>query len=157
MPQLFLQKIDEPVIIAKVSHPIPFRTRPLNPFTPMVLCLKTRESRSSPVLLSSVSLNHYSIFLNPFMSPAPSRRFFLYLGRDVVISHRMTSNCARRLHFYCHPLHSALRSFLLSFLALCGASAHQGISSLKRRTFVHKRFCSIIIRRCLDFCFAKKA
>ena len=36
--------------LAKVSHPIPFRTRSLNPLAPMVLCLKTRESRSPPVL-----------------------------------------------------------------------------------------------------------
>lgn len=34
-----------------MSHPIPFRTRSLNPLAPMVLCLKARESRSPPVLL----------------------------------------------------------------------------------------------------------
>ena len=43
---------DDLVIIAKVSHPIPFRTRPLNPFALMVLRLKARESKSSPDLLT---------------------------------------------------------------------------------------------------------
>src|SRR4029450_3994842 len=32
------------------KNPIPSRTRPLNPSAPMVLCLKTRESRSLPGL-----------------------------------------------------------------------------------------------------------
>src|ERR687885_2129803 len=36
------------VIIAGCPNPIPFRTRPLNASAPMVLRLKTRESRSSP-------------------------------------------------------------------------------------------------------------
>ena len=48
--------MDELVALAKVSHPIPFRTRSLNPLAPMVLCLKTRESRSPPVLLFTVHL-----------------------------------------------------------------------------------------------------
>ena len=37
-----------PVIPARSPNPIPSRTRPLNSPAPMVLCLKTRESRSSP-------------------------------------------------------------------------------------------------------------
>ena len=37
-----------PVIIAKVLHPIPFRTRKLSLSAPMVLCLKIWESRSLP-------------------------------------------------------------------------------------------------------------
>jgi hypothetical protein len=37
-----------PVIQARRPNPIPSRTRPLNASAPMVLCLKTRESRSSP-------------------------------------------------------------------------------------------------------------
>ena len=37
-----------PVNIAKVLHPIPFRTRKLSPSAPMVLCLKTRKSRTLP-------------------------------------------------------------------------------------------------------------
>ena len=49
--------LDDLVIIAKVSHPIPFRTRPLNPLALMVLRLKARESKSSPDLPNiSVSL-----------------------------------------------------------------------------------------------------
>ena len=36
------------VIIAKGQYPIPFRTRKSSPSAPMVLCLKTRESRSLP-------------------------------------------------------------------------------------------------------------
>lgn len=44
---------DDPVIIAFWSHPIPFRTRPLNKNTLMVLRLKTRESKSLPDLLTT--------------------------------------------------------------------------------------------------------
>ena len=36
------------VIIAKGQYPIPFRTRKLSPSAPMVLCLKTWESRTLP-------------------------------------------------------------------------------------------------------------
>ena len=36
--------------IARSLNPIPSRTRPLNSSAPMVLCLKTRESRSLPGL-----------------------------------------------------------------------------------------------------------
>ena len=36
------------VIIAKGSYPIPFRTRKSSPSAPMVLCLKTWESRTLP-------------------------------------------------------------------------------------------------------------
>ena len=38
------------VAFARGLHPIPFRTRPLNPSAPMVLWLKPRESRSPPGL-----------------------------------------------------------------------------------------------------------
>jgi hypothetical protein len=38
------------VALARRSDPIPSRTRPSNAFAPMVLCLKTWESRSSPGL-----------------------------------------------------------------------------------------------------------
>ena len=41
------------VVVAGGLNPIPFRTRPLNPPAPMVLCLKTRESRSLPGLPST--------------------------------------------------------------------------------------------------------
>ncbi len=42
------------VVLAGVPHPIPFRTRSLSPPAPMVLCLKARESRSLPGLLSQM-------------------------------------------------------------------------------------------------------
>ena len=38
------------VVIARAKHPIPFRTRPLSAVAPMVLRLKTWESRSPPNL-----------------------------------------------------------------------------------------------------------
>jgi hypothetical protein len=41
------------VAMARGLNPIPFRTRPLNPSAPMVLRLKTRESRSLPGLQST--------------------------------------------------------------------------------------------------------
>ncbi len=40
------------VIIAQAKHPVPYRTRPLSAVAPMVLRLKTWESRSSPNLES---------------------------------------------------------------------------------------------------------
>ena len=43
-------QLDDLVILAKVSHPIPFRTRTLNPLALMVLRLKARESKSLPDL-----------------------------------------------------------------------------------------------------------
>ena len=42
--------------MARSLNPIPFRTRPLNSSAPMVLCLKTRESRSLPGLQSTENL-----------------------------------------------------------------------------------------------------
>ena len=36
------------MIIAKGQYPIPFRTRKSSPSAPMVLCLKTWESRTLP-------------------------------------------------------------------------------------------------------------
>ena len=36
------------MVIAKVLYPIPYRTRKSSLSAPMVLCLKIRESRSSP-------------------------------------------------------------------------------------------------------------
>ena len=68
-------RLDDPVVIAKVSHPIPFRTRTLNPLAPMVLCLKTRESRSLPDLLTAL---YKPSFLS--VNTAPSSRFRLYDG-----------------------------------------------------------------------------
>ena len=49
------------VVIARAKHPDPFRTRPLSAVAPMVLRLKTWESRSPPNLVrnenTTVSLN----------------------------------------------------------------------------------------------------
>ena len=45
---LFLSINPSPVIMAKVLYPIPFRTRKSSPSAPMVLCLKTWESRTLP-------------------------------------------------------------------------------------------------------------
>ena len=39
-----------PVVIAKVSYPIPYRTRKSSPLAPMVLCLKAWKSRTLPAL-----------------------------------------------------------------------------------------------------------
>lgn len=63
------------MVIAKVSHPIPFRTRTLNPFAPMVLCLKARESRSLPGLLNII-WNEFFL-LQVFKPPAFAGGFFL--------------------------------------------------------------------------------
>ena len=41
------------VVRARAKHPIPSRTRPLSAAAPMVLRLKTRESRSPPNLKSA--------------------------------------------------------------------------------------------------------
>lgn len=57
-----------------MSHPIPFRTRTLNPFAPMVLCLKARESRSLPGLLNII-WNEFFL-LQVFKPPAFARGFF---------------------------------------------------------------------------------
>src|SRR5664279_3347721 len=42
------------VVLAEEFYPIRFRTRPSKPPAPMVLRLKSRESRSLPVLLRTV-------------------------------------------------------------------------------------------------------
>ena len=41
------------VVIARGLHPIPSRTRPLNPSAPMVLCPKAWKSRTPPGLPSA--------------------------------------------------------------------------------------------------------
>jgi hypothetical protein len=45
----FIRLVDL-VALSEGPHPIPFRTRPLSPPEPMVLRLKTRESRTPPGL-----------------------------------------------------------------------------------------------------------
>ena len=64
------------MIIAKVSHPIPFRTRPLNPFALMVLRLKARESKSSPDLPNTLS------FHPSFNAPVQMPGLFFTLKSD---------------------------------------------------------------------------
>ena len=89
-------QLDDLVILAKVSHPIPFRTRTLNPLALMVLRLKARESKSLPDLLTAYSFclcllfficpcsfARASFFLNLYISPAvplSSRLFGLLLA-----------------------------------------------------------------------------
>lgn len=46
------------VALARRPNPIPSRTRPSNSSAPMVLCLKTWESRSSPGLQRSAIIPH---------------------------------------------------------------------------------------------------
>ena len=48
--------LDDSVVIAKVVHPIPSRTRPLSPSALMILHLKVWESRSLPSLLNALTL-----------------------------------------------------------------------------------------------------
>ena len=45
------------VVIARAKHPAPFRTRPLSAVAPMVLRLKTWESRSPPNLVKCKCLS----------------------------------------------------------------------------------------------------
>ena len=52
------------------QNPIPSRTRPLNTPAPMVLCLKTRESRSPPGLPSTRVASHIPVLTG---SPAGHR------------------------------------------------------------------------------------
>ena len=54
MTSFFALRFAGLVAIARSLNPIPFRTRPLNSSAPMVLRLKTRESRSLPGLPSTV-------------------------------------------------------------------------------------------------------
>ena len=46
------------VVIARAKHPIPSRTRPLSAVAPMVLRLKTWESRSPPNLKRDIYLTN---------------------------------------------------------------------------------------------------
>ena len=47
------------VVIARAKHPIPSRTRPLSAVAPMVLRLKTWESRSPPNLKRNPRISQY--------------------------------------------------------------------------------------------------
>jgi hypothetical protein len=75
------------VVIARSLNPIPFRTRPLNFSAPMILRLKTRESRSLPGLPSaekdsSSLLIHSQNFEPPPLGAAFSFAAFLISSRS---------------------------------------------------------------------------
>jgi hypothetical protein len=57
------------VALARRLDPIPSRTRPSNALAPMVLCLKTRESRSSPGLQSTDQNTSNFLFNTPIPLP----------------------------------------------------------------------------------------
>ena len=68
------------VIIAKGPHPIPSRTRKLSPPAPMVLCLKTWESRSLPGLkIMKVASSLKSLKKRDLNSKLVKRRGKLYV------------------------------------------------------------------------------
>ena len=64
------KRLDDLVIIAKVSHPIPSRTRTLNPFALMVLSLKARESKSLPDLLTASRIS--ILYKLKILTPSPA-------------------------------------------------------------------------------------
>ena len=96
-------RFDDLVVIAKVSHPIPFRTRPLNLSTPMVLCLKARESRQLPDLLTA-SLLLYVVFY-PFVPDKgvsfypPCKLIFFPVGKTVMRFHSCQRAYSKRMPF----------------------------------------------------------
>ncbi len=63
------------VAVARSLNPIPSRTRPLNSSAPMVLCLKTWESRSLPGL-PRTTLTILTTSINP--KPRSPRGFVVY-------------------------------------------------------------------------------
>ena len=63
-------------LLQGAQNPIPSRTRPLNPFAPMVLSLKTWESRSPPGLQNA--LKH--LFMKPHTKQPRSKRGCLRSG-----------------------------------------------------------------------------
>lgn len=73
--------------ISRVKHSIPSRTRQWNPYEPMVLCLKARESRSLPDFQSTL-LILYSTYLqlNVFL-PFSGRFFYPLIPHSIPIHH----------------------------------------------------------------------
>ena len=77
------------VVLAEEFYPIPFRTRPSKPPAPMVLRLKSRESRSLPVLLrtsdkaSSIERPRQHITKSPAVE---RRRGFLFCAAKCCLS-----------------------------------------------------------------------
>ena len=58
------------VVIARAKHPIPSRTRQLSAVAPMVLRLKTWESRSPPNLTRNTMYLSYTISMHPRVTGA---------------------------------------------------------------------------------------
>ena len=68
------------VIIAKGPYPIPFRTRKSSPSAPMVLCLKTRKSRTLPGLkIMKIASSLKSLKKRDLNSKLVKRRGKLYV------------------------------------------------------------------------------
>ena len=75
----------------ELKNPIPSRTRPLNSSAPMVLCLKTRESRSLPGLPRTNSTPRFT------RSTPRTRRFFIRAPRSC-LSPLLPSKPALKAH-----------------------------------------------------------
>ena len=82
----------------RAQNPIPSRTRPLNTPAPMVLCLKTRESRSPPDPHNAVHQHS----LTTITDPAPGHRARSRTGAAPDKPHRLgagwSSPVARQAH-----------------------------------------------------------
>ena len=72
------------MVIARAIHPIPFRTRPLSAVAPMVLRLKTWESRSPPNL--ERNRTYLSDDVREQKAPALGSAFFVMKARKPEIS-----------------------------------------------------------------------
>ena len=94
------------VVIARAKHPTPFRTRQLSAVAPMVLRLKTWESRSPPNLVRNTSC----ISRRCSNKNAALRGGFfvfnsiIYALRDVVCEHGLQSSAfMKALRDFSHP------------------------------------------------------
>ena len=73
------------VVVARSLNPIPSRTRPLNSSAPMVLRLKTRESRSLPGLQRTrLETHHHDVRQ---LKTAPNSAVFAFMGCDAQTDH----------------------------------------------------------------------
>ena len=73
------------MIIAKGQYPIPFRTRKSSPSAPMVLCLKTWESRTLPasLIIMKIKSSLKSIKKRDLNSKLVKRRGRVYIINKV--------------------------------------------------------------------------
>ena len=62
------------VVIARAKHPAPFRTRPLSAAAPMVLRLKTWESKSPPDLVKNIPILSDTMSKHSDMRPQAALR-----------------------------------------------------------------------------------